>query len=113
MNKRGFTLVELLAVIVILALLALLTSTAVTKIVKDSKENLSSVQIQNIKEAAEMWGADNLDKLPDAGDCNYITLGVLQDEGLIKRAKALFNFKHMLITMYVSSNFHTLNIKKY
>ena len=83
MNKRGFTLVELLAVIVILALLALLTSTAVTKIVKDSKENLSSVQIQNIKEAAEMWGADNLDKLPDAGDCNYITLGVLQDEGLI------------------------------
>ena len=81
--RRGFTLVELLAVIVILALLALLTSTAITKIVKDSKQTLSDTQLALIKSAAEMWGADNLDKLPDAGSCSYLTLQKLKDEGLI------------------------------
>ena len=83
MNKKGFTLVELLAVIVILALLALLTSTAITKIVKDSKQTLSDTQLNLIKSAAEMWGADNLDKLPDAGSCGYLTLANLQSEGFI------------------------------
>lgn len=83
MNKKGFTLVELLAVVVILSLLALLTSTAVTKLVSDAKEDLSKTQINLIKSAAELWGADNLDKLPDSGKCNYITLSLLKNNGLI------------------------------
>lgn len=83
MNKRGFTLVELLAVVIILALLALLTSTAVTKLVKDSKEELSDTQIKLIESAAKAWVADNLDKLPSSGSCSYITLGDLKEYGLI------------------------------
>ena len=39
-NKKGITLVELLAVVVILALLAIVVGTAITKMVKDSKEKL-------------------------------------------------------------------------
>lgn len=81
MNKKGFTLIELLAVIIILSLLALLTSTAITKIVKDSKEDLSDIQIQSIKSAAEAWGADNLDKLPSAGNCAFITVDDLKEYG--------------------------------
>ena len=83
MNKKGFTLVELLAVIVILALLALLASTAITKVVKDSKDDLSNVQISLIKSAAEAWGADHITSLPSAGTCGYITLEKLKNEGLI------------------------------
>ena len=83
MNRKGFTLVELLAVVIILALLTLLASTSVTKLVKDSKEDLSSAQIKLIKSAAEMWGADNLDKLPNSGECGYITLGDLKESGLL------------------------------
>jgi len=83
MNKKGFTLVELLAVIIILSLLALLTNTAVTKLVKDSKDELSDTQIQLIQSAAEAWGADNLLKLPKAGECSYLTLENLQKYGLI------------------------------
>lgn len=83
MNKKGFTLVELLAVVIILALLALITSTSVTKMVKDSKDELSETQIELIKTSAKTWGADNLDKLPSPGKCSYLTLGDLKEYGLI------------------------------
>ncbi|MBQ9071571.1 MAG: prepilin-type N-terminal cleavage/methylation domain-containing protein [Bacilli bacterium] len=83
MNNKGFTLVELLAVIVILALLALLTTTSITKLVKDSKSDLSDIQIASIKASAEIWGSENLDILPDDGECKYITLKDLKNNGLI------------------------------
>jgi len=83
MNNKGFTLVELLAVIIILSLLALLASTSVSKIVKDSKSDLYDTQINLIKSAAEAWGADNLYDLPEAGTCKYLTLHDLKQYGLI------------------------------
>ena len=83
MNKKGFTLVELLAVVVILALLALLTSTAVTKLVKDAKDDLSNTQMQLIKSAADTWIADNLNSLPSSGSCGYLTLRDLKYYGLL------------------------------
>ena len=83
MNKKGFTLVELLAVIIILSFLALLAGTAVTKLLRDSKEELYNTQIISIKSAAEAWSADNLKKLPSAGNCSYLTLSDLKKYGLI------------------------------
>ena len=83
MNKKGFTLVELLAVIIILSLLALITSTSITKIVKESRTDLYNNQLLAIQKAAESWGADNLDLLPDADECKYITLGALKNYGII------------------------------
>lgn len=83
MNRKGFTLVELLAVIVIIALLALITTTSVTKFVGDAKNNLSNVQIGLIKSAAEAWGADNINKFPEANKCSYITLKDLKNQGFI------------------------------
>lgn len=83
MNKKGFTLVELLAVIIIISLLSLITSTAVTKLVKESKEDLYETQINLIKSAAQTWGADNLTKVPDTGKCGYLTLLDLKEYGLI------------------------------
>ena len=82
MNK-GFTLIELLAVIIILSLLTTLVSTSVVKIVRDSKKNLYKSQLSSIKSAAMAWGADNPDKLPSNGKCNYITLSDLKEYGLL------------------------------
>ena len=84
METKGFTLVELLAVIIILSLLALITSTAITKTVKDAKGDLTNVQKNLIVEAAKTWGAENLTELPDSGDCIYITLGDLKKYGLLE-----------------------------
>ena len=85
MNKKGFTLVELLATIIILGLLTLLASTSVTKVLKESKGDLYKTQIKLVESAAEAWGAENIDKLPNAGECKYLTLKNLQDYGLIDK----------------------------
>ena len=85
MNKRikGFTLVELLAVIVILSLLLLVTVTTVSSQFKNSKDDLYDTQLNNIKLAAEMWGSDNKTKLNSISDCVSLTLGYLKDEGYV------------------------------
>ena len=85
MNKRikGFTLVELLAVIVILSLLLLVTVTTVSSQFKNSKDELYDTQLNNIKLAAEMWGSDNKVKLNSISDCVSLTLGYLKEEGYV------------------------------
>ncbi len=89
--KKGFTLVELLGVIIIISLLALLTSVAVTKLVKDSKQQISNVQKSLIVEAAKIWGADNLGKLPNKGECVYLSVSDLKNEGLLDNSEKLDN----------------------
>lgn len=83
MKNKGFTLIELLAVIVILAILALIAIPAVSKQLSDSKDSLYNTQLLNIKSAAETWGADNLFKLPEDGNCITVTLGYLKDGGYL------------------------------
>ncbi len=83
MKNRGFTLVELLAVITIISLLALLTSTAVTRLLDKSKSDLSEIQIELIKSAAMSWGSENTDYLPNIGRCSYVTLKDLKDSGFV------------------------------
>ncbi len=83
MIKNGFTLVELLAVIIILSLLALLASTAIVKLLGESKNDLYETQILAIEEAAKIWAADNLNKLPDIEECKYLTLEDLKEAGTL------------------------------
>ena len=61
MNKKGFTLVELLAVLVILAILASVTTIAVIKIINNSRKELYDDQIKLIEKAADKWSVDNTD----------------------------------------------------
>lgn len=81
MNKRGFTLVELLAVIVVLSLIALVAVPAITGIIKEGKTTLSEAQMKNIELAARNWASDkaNLPKLSDGYEC--VTLETLQNGG--------------------------------
>ncbi len=48
MNKKGFTLVELLAIIVILGILASISTAMVGNYVKESKEDATRVTAQNM-----------------------------------------------------------------
>ena len=71
--KKGFTLVELLAVIVILGLIGLIAIPAVTNTLNDSKEKTKEIQEENIKEAARTWMAKNIMYTPDGnvGECEF------------------------------------------
>ena len=122
MNKRikGFTLVELLAVIVILSLLLLVTVTTVSSQFKNSKDDLYDTQLNNIKLAAEMWGSDNKTKLNSISDCVSLTLGYLKEEGYVR--EILSKVQNMRkdsgfevmdnINLYVSGNEMLENVVK-
>lgn len=58
MNKKGFTLVELIAVVVILALISLIVFPAVNSMIKNSKEKAYNVQIDEIINAAKNYLSD-------------------------------------------------------
>ncbi len=55
MKNKGFTLVELLAVIIILGLLLLITMISVNSILNSSKESLSETQKKRLEDAAEVY----------------------------------------------------------
>ena len=63
MNKKGFTLVELLAVIVILGIILIIAVPASINISKKVKAKMYSNKIANITKSAVLWGQDNLECL--------------------------------------------------
>ena len=101
MNKKGFTLIELIAVIVILALISLIVFPTVNSIIKNSKEKAYNVQIDEIINAAKNYLTDNPTCIPEmgssttfSGTCEgvkyngdytiaYVSIDVLLEKGYI------------------------------
>lgn len=84
--KRGFTLIELIAVVVILGLLGLLITPLVTNLINENKERLYKAEINNIVNASKDWAASNIGLLPDEeGEILNITLAHLKASGLISK----------------------------
>lgn len=82
MRRNGFTLIELLGVLTLIALISGLVVISIDKSLKDSRDTLSSVQVENIKSAANMWKTDHIELVPDTG-YYVLTLGDLIDAGYI------------------------------
>lgn len=59
MKNRGFTLVELLAVIVILGILLTLATTNVFGVLNNSKKGISDYTRTQIEDAANLYATDN------------------------------------------------------
>src|SRR5574344_1761954 len=60
MNKKGFTLVELLGVIVLLGLVAVIIFPKITEIIQNQKQKLHDKQISNIEKVSYSWLTDNI-----------------------------------------------------
>ena len=79
MNKKGFTLMELLAIIVILGLIALIAVPVVTDVLKDIADKAYNENIETIKEAAYDWSLINTRLLPNEdGESIVVYLGNLK-----------------------------------
>ena len=79
MNKKAFTLIELMAIIVILSVVSLMTVTVINDLLSKSKNNLSDDQIKNIERAAKEWALKNEN---ETNNCIEIT--TLKNEGYLQ-----------------------------
>ena len=85
MNKKGWPLVEIIAVIAIIALLTILIYPQVTKLLSNMKTNTNEIQESSIKEASEQYLADHVGKdLNFTNNKEVVTLKVLIDEGYLE-----------------------------
>ena len=64
MNRKGFTLVELIAVIILISLIATIAIIPISKIIKDSKDEAYRAQIEQVILAAQNWVVDHPMELP-------------------------------------------------
>lgn len=88
--KKGFTLVELIAVIAILGLLITIAVPSVLKVSKNIRKNMYCTKVEVIEKAAALYGEDN--NLTGScvvggttyNECNTITVQTLLDQDYIK-----------------------------
>ncbi len=82
--KKGFTLVELLAVIVILALLATVAVPAAFSISENIKEDMYCEKVNMLKSAAKTWGNEHSSQLKT--NCyKKVKVSFLVNQGVVKR----------------------------
>ncbi len=74
MNRKAFTLIELIAVIVILSLVALVVFPAVNSVIRNSREKAYENQIKTIVKAAEECSYENTAILPNEGKKTKLNL---------------------------------------
>ena len=84
MNKKGFTLVELLGTILLISLLVVIITPTVEKAVKKGHKETNKQVVENIKISAQNYIADNKDKLPSSGSTT-IYVSTLQSGGYIDK----------------------------
>jgi type IV pilus assembly protein PilA len=89
MNKRkGFTLVELLAVIVILAIILVIAIPNIIKVIDKAKLDIYKRNENLIINATRNYLASNLDKSPlNVGDISIINLSELKNNNMIGEIK--------------------------
>lgn len=84
--KKGFTLLEMLAVIIILAMLSLTVFSLVQNQLQSQKGKLSDATVKLIENAADIYVTERPNAYPkESGNfyCN-VTLKTLVDSGLLK-----------------------------
>ena len=91
MNKKGFTLIEVLAVITILSIIGVIIVIKVGESVNTAKNTLSETQIKNIITATKKYVTENPDLLPDMveGSDALISINELIENGIIENENVI------------------------
>ena len=82
MNKKGFTLVELLATIAILVLMSVIIGVNITSILRSTEKNEDNFNKKQIEKAACVY-VDSDELCPNKDCDNSVTIDVLIKSGLL------------------------------
>jgi prepilin-type N-terminal cleavage/methylation domain-containing protein len=92
MNKKGFTLIEILAVITIIGILGIITVSNIYENQTNSKSKLTEIEKNNIISAAKNYAASNITKLPqNVGDSITVDVKTLIDDGYLEEESDYIN----------------------
>ena len=81
--KRGFTLVELLAVLILLGVVSLIAIPSIGKILNRSREKARESTKNELIKAAKEYYADNIRELPDDGSHKCLSVSEIEESGYI------------------------------
>lgn len=103
MNRKGFTLVEVLAVLIVLGIIATIAYPIVTSSIERSEEKAYEEQVSAIEREAKRWALDHSEELPavDSTDKIGVDVATLINGGYITKTKngKLYNPKDDKKTM--------------
>lgn len=118
-NKKGFTLVELLAIVVILAIIMVLAAPSMTKQIAKKDETDQTILDEKIHNAAKIYAAKYYsEKIVDLPTCTEnceikFTLNDLEQDGLINlKDKCTGKTNENIIISYGSSIEYNYNAIK-
>lgn len=85
MKNKGFTLVELLAILVILSIVAVIITPVIQKSLTANAEKVYQILVDQIKDYTKDYLAQNTDMLPyDDGETNIVKFGDLKKSGFLQ-----------------------------
>jgi prepilin-type N-terminal cleavage/methylation domain-containing protein len=83
-NKKAFTLIELMAVVIILGIVSTITVVAINYTIQTSKQRLYIEQIERLTSSVRKWAVDNTEQLPTSeGGVVFFSVSRLKDEGIV------------------------------
>ena len=85
MNKKGFTLIELIATIALISIIFVISFRVITNKIKNSQQSLYDVLISDIKKAAEKYMIDNNETDKYHLNTLCISISDLKDKGYLKK----------------------------
>lgn len=89
-NKKGFTLVEVLAIIIILAVITVVAAPNITKQIKNSEDATQNILDTKIENASKLYAAkyyaDKIVTCASDDECAKFKLEDLEKDGLLRLA---------------------------
>ena len=84
MNKKGFTLIEIIAIIILLSVIALITYPVINNLITEGKEKLYEKQINELERLSNTWVTKNTNKLKTEEGYTYnLSFEELNEQGFI------------------------------